>query len=151
MCSNWLITDEDVLVAALLHDTVEDTDTTKAEIEEIFGSRVAGIVAECTDDRSLDQAERKRLQIVNAWHKSPEAKCVKIADKTCNLASMLVDPPTGWSIRGQKEYFDWAERVVAALLGVNDRLDECVKETLAQGRKALQLAEQSVAPQRGTS
>ena len=138
------ITDEDVLIAALLHDTIEDTKTTKAEIEDIFGSRIAHIVAECTDDKSLEKAERKRLQIVNAPHKSPEAKCVKIADKTCNLASILVDPPRDWSIQRQREYFQWAEQVVAGLLGINERLDQCVKETLQNGKIVLELAEQSV-------
>ncbi len=138
------ITDEDVLIAALLHDTIEDTKTTKAEIEDIFGSRIAHIVAECTDDKSLEKAERKRLQIVNAPHKSPEAKCVKIADKTCNLASILVDPPRDWSIQRQREYFQWAEQVVAGLLGINERLDQCVKETLENGKRVLELAEQSV-------
>ena len=138
------ITDEDVLIAALLHDTIEDTKTTKAEIEDIFGSRIAHIVAECTDDKSLEKAERKRLQIVNAPHKSPEAKCVKIADKTCNLASILVDPPRDWSIQRQREYFQWAEQVVAGLLGINERLDQCVKETLQNGKRVLELAEQSV-------
>ncbi|MCM2374003.1 HD domain-containing protein [Rhodopirellula sp. ICT_H3.1] len=106
------ITDEEVLVAALLHDTVEDTETTLEEIATGFGSRVAAIVEECTDDASLEKSERKRLQIVNAPHKSPEAKCVKLADKTRNLASILTDPPTDWSLGRQREYFDWAEKVV---------------------------------------
>jgi guanosine-3',5'-bis(diphosphate) 3'-pyrophosphohydrolase len=132
------IADEDVLVAALLHDTIEDTQTTLDDIERVFGSRVAGIVMECSDDKRLQKAERKRLQIVNAPKKSPEAKCVKIADKTCNLASILVDPPRDWNIQRQREYFDWAEQVVQGLLGVNGQLDACVKEILAQGKRVLQ-------------
>ena len=129
------ITDEDVLIAALLHDTIEDTRTTKAEIVECFGSRIAEIVAECTDDKSLEKPERKRLQILHAPQISPQAKIVKLADKTCNLASILIDPPIGWSIQRQQEYFHWAELVVAGLLGVNDQLDQCVKETIEQGKK----------------
>ncbi len=144
------VTDEDVLVAAVLHDTIEDTKTTKAEIEDVFGSRVANIVAECTDDKSLEKAERKRLQIVNAPHKSPEAKCVKIADKTCNLASILVDPPRDWSIQRQREYFHWGEQVVSGLLGINERLDRCVKETLARGKRVLEVAAIADGPPRTT-
>lgn len=136
------ISDEDVLVAALLHDTIEETKTTFEEIEDRFGSRVASIVMECTDDKSLEKAERKRLQIVNAPKKSSDAKCVKIADKTCNLASILVDPPRDWSMRRKQEYFGWAERVIQGLLGVNERLDACVKDVLARGRNELQKAEQ---------
>lgn len=141
------ISDEDLLVAALLHDTIEDTNTSFAELESAFGSRVAGIVMECTDDKSLEKLERKRLQILNAPKKSPDAKCVKIADKTCNLASILVDPPKDWSIRRQREYFEWAEQVIRGLVGVNAQLDACVNDVLAQGKRMLQVAEPSDAPQ----
>jgi guanosine-3',5'-bis(diphosphate) 3'-pyrophosphohydrolase len=131
------IVDEEILMAALLHDTVEDTDTTPQEIEEQFGARVARIVLECTDDKKLPKADRKRLQVVNAAHKSPEAKLVKIADKTCNLRSILLDPPDGWSLDRQRQYFQWAELVVMGLLGVNAALDACVRQTLEQGEEAL--------------
>jgi len=141
------ISDEDVLIAALLHDTIEDTKTTLTELESVFGSRVAGIVMECTDDRSLEKLERKRLQIVNAPKKSPDAKCVKIADKTCNLASILVDPPKDWSVRRQREYFEWAEQVIQGLVGVNEQLDACARDVLAQGNRMLQVAEQSGEPE----
>ena len=102
---------------------------------------------ECTDDKSLEKAERKRLQIVNAPKKSSDAKCVKIADKTCNLASILVDPPSDWSVLRQQEYFEWAEQVIQGLLGVNEQLDACVKDVLAQGKSVLQKAEQSGEPE----
>jgi guanosine-3',5'-bis(diphosphate) 3'-pyrophosphohydrolase len=128
------IADDDLLIAALLHDTLEDTETSLCEIQTLFGQRVARIVKECTDDKSLEKAERKRLQIVNAPMKSPEAKCVKIADKTCNLESILSDPPVGWSIARQKEYFEWAGQVIDGLLGINDDLDSCVKDVLKQGQ-----------------
>ena len=131
------IIDEEVLIAALLHDTIEDTDTTAEELEQLFGARVTRIVLECTDDKTLPKAERKRLQIVNAPHKSDEAKQVKIADKTCNLESILADPPFGWDVDRQREYFSWAEAVVAGLLGTNPALDQAVTEVLARGRELL--------------
>jgi guanosine-3',5'-bis(diphosphate) 3'-pyrophosphohydrolase len=132
------ICDEDVLIAALLHDTIEDTHTTYEELVDLFGKRVADIVLECTDDKSLEKAERKRLQIVHAPKKSPEAKCVKIADKTSNLSSIISDPPRDWDIQRKKEYFEWAERVIDGLLGENHALDECVQEVLARGKAAMQ-------------
>ncbi|MFO0035572.1 MAG: HD domain-containing protein [Planctomycetota bacterium] len=131
------ISDEEVLIAGLLHDTVEDTETTIEELVSGYGERVARIVQECTDDKSLEKSERKRLQIVNAPHKSPEAKCVKLADKSSNLASILVDPPAGWSLQRQLEYFAWAEQVINGLLGVNPGLDSHVLELLARGRAKL--------------
>ncbi|MFO0905914.1 MAG: HD domain-containing protein [Pirellulales bacterium] len=140
------ISDEDVLIAALLHDTIEDTNTTREELEKAFGSRVARIVMECTDDKRLAKAERKRLQIVHAPHKSPEAKCVKIADKTCNLASILVDPPQDWGIQRQREYFEWAAQVVQGLLGVNETLDAGVRAVLAQGKSKFRATEPSAEP-----
>lgn len=131
------IEDEDVIIAALLHDTVEDTETTRQEIAEEFGERVASLVMECTDDKTLEKSERKRLQVVHAPGKSPEAKSIKIADKTCNLRSILVDPPEEWSLQRQREYFDWARQVVEGLLGVNEPLDRSVLEVLEAGEKKL--------------
>jgi guanosine-3',5'-bis(diphosphate) 3'-pyrophosphohydrolase len=143
------ISDEDILIAALLHDTIEDTETTFVEIEQLFGNRAARIVMECTDDKSLEKAERKRLQIVNAPHKSPEARCVKIADKTCNLSSILVDPPVGWSHRRQLEYFEWAAQVVEGLIGINEPLDRSVQQVLSRGFSILRPASEVQAVGRG--
>jgi guanosine-3',5'-bis(diphosphate) 3'-pyrophosphohydrolase len=135
------IDDEEILIAALLHDTIEDTKTTQEEIIAEFGDRVASLVLECTDDKNLEKLERKRLQVVNAGHKSPDAKMIKISDKTCNLRSILSDPPRGWSLNRQKEYFLWAQQVVSGLLGVNQALDDCVQSVLQEGLQKLSLAE----------
>lgn len=91
------IKDEEVIMAALLHDTVEDTDTTFEEIENLFGVAVCGIVREVTDDKSLEKGERKRLQIVHAKTSSHKAKLVKLADKLDNLRDLLVNTPSGWT------------------------------------------------------
>ena len=131
------VANEAILISALLHDTIEDTDTTAEEIATEFGDDIATLVMECTDDKSLEKQERKRLQIVNAPHKSSAAKQIKIADISCNLRSILVDPPAGWSQQRQLEYFQWAEKVVAGLLGENDALDKEVSEVLAQGLSKL--------------
>ena len=131
------VCDEAILIAALLHDTIEDTDTTESEIRDAFGETVRNLVLECTDDKRLEKAERKRLQIVNAPKKSPDAKQIKLADKTCNLRSILADPPNGWSVARQLEYFQWASQVVEGLTGVNDQLDQKVTEVLDQGLATL--------------
>jgi len=117
------VTDVEVLAAALLHDTVEDTATTHQELADAFGSRVARIVAEVTDDKSLPRAERKRAQIEHAGALSPEAKLVKLADKICNLRDVAERPPASWSLERRREYFDWAKQVVDRLRGAQARLE----------------------------
>ena len=116
------IDDAGVLAAALLHDTVEDTETSIEEIESRFGARIAAIVAEVTDDKALDKAERKRLQVAHAAGKSEGAKLVKIADKTCNLRDIAAAPPD-WPIERKRQYFDWAAEVVGAMRGTHARLE----------------------------
>jgi GTP diphosphokinase / guanosine-3',5'-bis(diphosphate) 3'-diphosphatase len=109
--------DVEVVCAALLHDTVEDTATTHEELVNAFGARIARIVAEVTDDKRLPKAERKRLQIEHAPHISREAKLVKLADKICNLRDVAERPPAGWDLRRRREYFEWARRVIDGLRG----------------------------------
>ena len=117
------VTDVEVLCAALLHDTVEDTATTPEELEAAFGERVARIVAEVTDDKALPKAERKRLQVEHAGELSPEAKLVKLADKICNLRDVAERAPPSWDLARRREYFDWAKRVVDGLRGTHPRLE----------------------------
>ena len=91
------IHEEDVLKAALLHDTVEDTDTTFEEIEGLFGKDICEIVREVTDDKSLEKQERKRLQIVHAATSSRKAKLVKLSDKLSNLRDLQKTLPDTWT------------------------------------------------------
>ena len=118
------VTDVEVLCAALLHDTVEDTATTHEELSGAFGARVARIVAEVTDDKALSKAERKRLQVEHAAALSFEAKLVKLADKICNLRDVASHPPAQWDLARRREYFDWAKNVVDGLRGVHRKLEE---------------------------
>jgi guanosine-3',5'-bis(diphosphate) 3'-pyrophosphohydrolase len=117
------IHDYEVLSAALLHDTVEDTATTHEELLDAFGSRIARIVAEVTDDQRLSKAERKRLQIEHAPKISHEAKLVKLADKLVNLRDVAERPPARWDLERRREYFDWAKQVIDGLRGTHPRLE----------------------------
>lgn len=117
------VEDVDILQAALLHDTVEDTNTSPQELLDTFGPRVAGVVAEVTDDKSLHWQERKRLQIVNTPNVSREAKLVKLADKLYNLRDLERCKPVGWTDTRVEEYFKWAAQVVAGCRGTNEYLE----------------------------
>ena len=117
------VTDEVVIAAALLHDTIEDTQTTYAELVSQFGEAVASIVAEVTDDKDLPKAERKALQVSGAPHKSAGAKLVKLADKICNLRDIAQSPPAGWGLSRRQAYFDWAKAVIDGLRGTHARLE----------------------------
>jgi len=112
-----------VVIAGLLHDTIEDTDTTFEELAKEFGPEVAGLVSEVTDDKALPKAERKRLQIETAPHKSRRARMIKLADKTSNLHSMIASPPKDWSLERRRDYIDWADKVAAGCRGVNAYLE----------------------------
>ena len=114
--------DTNLVIAALLHDTVEDTGTTKEELAETFGSDVADLVMEVTDDKSLPKAERKRLQIAHASQISVRAQVIKLADKISNLRGILASPPADWSVERKREYFEWAKQVVDGLSAPNEML-----------------------------
>lgn len=115
--------DTDVLCAAILHDTVEDTETTEAELIALFGPRIAGMVMDVTDDKTLDKAARKQKQVEHAPHISHGGKLVKLADKICNLRDIRTAPPEGWPVERKREYYDWAERVVAGVRGAHAGLE----------------------------
>lgn len=131
------VTDEDTLIAAVLHDTIEDTQTSFDELAARFGRAVALLVAEVTDDKSLPKAERKRLQIEHAAESSARAKQIKIADKTCNVRDVASAPPPDWPASRRREYLSWAEQVVARCRGVNAGLDLAFDRALASAREAL--------------
>ena len=106
LASEGGVIDPDVLCAALLHDTIEDTETTAEELRRAFGESVTAIVLEVTDDKSLPKAERKRLQVEHAKHASPQAKIVKLADKICNLRDILASPPSDCPAQSTRAYFN---------------------------------------------
>ena len=111
--------DLDLVIAAVLHDTVEDTDTTLEQLSASFGSRVARLVAEVTDDKSLSSERRKELQIEHAPHASTEARIIKLADKTSNLRSLAESPPQDWTQERRKGYLLWSGRVVDGCRSAN--------------------------------
>lgn len=131
------VEDIDVLIAAILHDTVEDVGVTKQEIVDRFGERVAGFVLEVTDDKSLPKAERKRLQVEHAPHLSPEAKLIKLGDKISNITDVTSNPPKDWPIVRRREYIDWGESVVAGLRGSNAALEKRFDEIVSAAIKEL--------------
>lgn len=126
------ITDAITIAAALLHDTIEDTNTTYDELLTHFGREVADIVMEVTDDKTLPKATRKQLQIDHARHGSPRAKFVKLADKICNLRDLISSPPADWSSERIHAYFNWADAVVAGLRGSNPHLEAVFDGLMAQ-------------------
>ena len=117
------VTDAATLCAALLHDTIEDTDTTGDEIEREFGPEVRRLVEQVTDDKALPKADRKRAQVDHAAHISDKAKLVKLADKICNVRDVASSPPADWSLERRQDYFDWAREVIDRLRGVSPRLE----------------------------
>ncbi|MGA2135839.1 MAG: HD domain-containing protein [Bryobacteraceae bacterium] len=116
--------DTNLIVAALLHDTIEDTGVTRAELAERFGEDVASLVAEVSDDKLLPKEMRKALQVENAPHKSARAQALGTADKTANVRSIATSPPANWSFERRVEYVRWARQVVGRYTQVSERLAE---------------------------
>ena len=126
------IDDPVVLCAAILHDTIEDTDTSATELEATFGAPVARVVLEVTDDKSLPRETSRALQVERAPHNSRAAQLVKLADKICNVRDMLMSPPADWPLERRRDYIDWAARVVDGLRGVHPVLEAKFDALLAR-------------------
>jgi (p)ppGpp synthase/HD superfamily hydrolase len=124
--------DPNLIAAALLHDVIEDTKTSREEVVADFGEDIAALVCEVTDDKSLPKSERKRLQIEHAPHLTARAQTIKIADKISNLRGILITPPEDWDLRRKREYFDWARRVVEACSAPNPVLKAAFDKVMAQ-------------------
>jgi guanosine-3',5'-bis(diphosphate) 3'-pyrophosphohydrolase len=136
----WVIGDvRDItlLVAAILHDTIEDTGTKPEEISSLFGEEVLSIVLEVTDDKSLPKKMRKQLQVEHAPHKTRSAKLLKLADKISNVQDIITSPPANWSLERIQEYLSWTEQVVAGLRGVNENLERHYDRLLQKGKTSL--------------
>lgn len=114
--------DVELVMAAFLHDTVEDTGVTLQELEQRFGEDVASLVAEVTDDKSLPKEIRKQLQVEHTPEKSPRAQTLKLADKISNLRAVLSSPPVGWSLERKRQYFEWARQVISGIASPNKYL-----------------------------
>jgi guanosine-3',5'-bis(diphosphate) 3'-pyrophosphohydrolase len=133
LAQRWVI-DENVLCAAILHDTIEDTETTVEELQEHFGEKITSIVLEVTDDKSLEKSVRKQKQVEHAASISHEAKLVKLADKIANITDIINTPPVDWSSDRKKEYFDWAKAVVDNLRGSHQGLEKDFDELIHKAK-----------------
>ena len=131
------VDDPEILAAALLHDTIEDTETTPEELEKEFGQQVCAYVLDVTDDKSLPKAQRKKKQIEHAKALSKGAALIKLGDKISNVSDVTNNPPDGWDINRRNEYLDWAETVIGNCPKVNEKMENKFKEILDYGRKQL--------------
>ena len=134
------VSDTTTLVAAILHDTIEDTHTTNDELREAFGDQVLSIVLEVSDNKSLIKNERKRLQVIHAAHLSHQAKMVKLGDKLINCQDVLSSPPCGWSLERLRNYIQWAADVVENLRHTNDALEGAFDQMIAEAETQLQFS-----------
>ena len=131
------VSDSPTLIAAVLHDTIEDTETTREELDATFGAEIRQLVEEVTDDKTLEKHVRKQLQIEHAPELSRRAKLIKLADLTCNLTDVLDDPPSSWSNERRMEYLEWTEQVIAGCRRTNKKLEQDYDRLVARGRKLL--------------
>jgi guanosine-3',5'-bis(diphosphate) 3'-pyrophosphohydrolase len=136
----WMVggvRDVTLLLASILHDTIEDTGTRPDEIRAEFGEDVLALVLEVTDDKSLPKQVRKQLQVETAPHKTQNAKLLKLADKICNIHDMITSPPSDWSLERKQEYLLWTEKVVAGLRGVSEKMENYYDSLLKDGKRLM--------------
>ena len=131
------VTDPVTLQAAVLHDTIEDTECTPEELERVFGPEVRAVVLEVSDDELLPKQARKAAQIRNAPQLSHRAKLIRIADKISNVHDVVHSPPSDWSLDWRRDYVDWTERVVDGCRGTDQRLEACYDRVLEEARHKL--------------
>jgi guanosine-3',5'-bis(diphosphate) 3'-pyrophosphohydrolase len=131
------VRDTRVIVAALLHDIIEDTNSRPEEIRDLFGETVLTLVLEVTDDKSQSRMDRKRRQIEHARQLSHDAKQIKLADKICNVFDLANSPPKDWEVERKREYLDWSKKVVEGLRGCNPRLESYYDQVLANSFRTL--------------
>jgi len=131
--------DANLVMAGLLHDTIEDSGVTAHELEQRFGADVAGLVVEATDDKSLPKETRKALQVETAPRKSPRAQILKLADKISNLRSLRDSPPADWSRGRRRQYCEWANRVVSGFTARNSRLQTEFERVYAELMRATEV------------
>ncbi len=124
--------DANLVIAAVLHDLVEDTEASLDDVGARFGTDVAMLVAEVTDDKSLPKMERKARQVQTAAAKSERAKILKLADKISNIRSLSTSPPDDWDQERRRAYLTWARAVVDGLRGVNAALEAEFDRVAAQ-------------------
>jgi guanosine-3',5'-bis(diphosphate) 3'-pyrophosphohydrolase len=136
LLANCNVNDEETLMAAVLHDTLEDTDATVEELTNLFGAETTKIVLEMTDNMELPSQERKALQIQKALNLDIRTKLVKIADKACNIED-ITTLPLDWTLERKLAYLDWAKQVVDRCRGNNMQLDNYFDKTIVEGRNRL--------------
>ena len=128
------VTDLDTLLAAILHDTLEDTSATTEDLDALFGSKVRAIVEEVTDDKKLPKAQRKSLQVEHAPRLSGPAKLIRVADKISNIRELTQSPPQDWPAQRRREYLEWAGKVIDGCRGVNEALERRFDEVIREAR-----------------
>jgi guanosine-3',5'-bis(diphosphate) 3'-pyrophosphohydrolase len=128
------VADTEILMAAVLHDVVEDTEVTSDEIADRFGLRISKLVLELTDDKHLDKEERKRQQLITADLISPSARLIRISDKICNVYDILYAPPGNWPVSRRIDYLNWAEAVIDKIRGTNEAMENRFDQLIREGR-----------------
>lgn len=131
------IQETEILSAAILHDTLEDTPTTRGELADRFGSAILAIVLEVSDDKSLPKMERKRRQVLHAPELSLPARLVKLGDKLANCTDILQSPPNGWNLKRRQEYIQWAADVISQIRGANAALESAFDSVLTDAETEL--------------
>ncbi len=137
LAAHGLGDDVELLMAAVLHDVIEDTDAEFEDVSAAFGPRVARIVQEVSDDKSIEKEARRQLVVDTIAEKSRAARLVKLSDLIANVHDVVHHPPQ-WSQERKIRYLDWAGKIATQVVGTHPGLEAALAEELAAARKAVQ-------------
>lgn len=119
------VTDAVVLCAALLHDVVNNTETPPQLLMDRFGREIADVVLDISDDRSLPEVQRRRVQVAYAPNLSGRARLVRLADMLCRLRRLAAVPRAERAAE-----VAWVAQMVAGLGGMNTALETAADAAL---------------------
>jgi len=112
--------------AAILHDTIEDTDATYDELLSEFGQPVADGVLALTKDKKVEKQHQMSDSLKRIKHQPREIWMVKLADRITNLQP----PPSHWAVEKKKKYLDQAKLILNALKSGSDFLSNRLNEKI---------------------
>jgi (p)ppGpp synthase/HD superfamily hydrolase len=118
------VTDHEVIIAAILHDVLEDTEAREGDIFDRFGGTVLAYVKHVTDDKLLSLEKRRIAQLKSIENSSSQIQLIKLADHCSNIASL----PPSWDRARLESYISWSHSIAVHCYSASEELAKVYKK-----------------------